>query len=83
MCALSLYANDIACKFFMKKQKASIWLFYNKNETTTILNSKQITQNYSFMKESNVCIYIFITISIILLNKSNIVYSVNIIFFLG
>lgn len=46
----------------MKKQKASIWLFYNKNETTTILNSKQITQNYSFMKESNVCIYIFITI---------------------
>lgn len=80
MCVLSLYANDIACKFFMKKQKASI-LFYNKNETTTILNSKQITQNYSFMKESNVCIYIFITISIILLSKSNIIYSVNIIFF--
>ncbi|XP_061931149.1 meckelin isoform X3 [Apis cerana] len=53
ICVLSLYANDSACKFFMKKQKASIWLFYNKNETTTILNSKQITQNYSFMKESN------------------------------
>ncbi|XP_026296669.1 meckelin [Apis mellifera] len=53
ICVLSLYSNDIACKFFMKKQKASIWLFYNKNETTTILNSKQITQNYSFIKESN------------------------------
>ncbi|CAD1470272.1 unnamed protein product, partial [Heterotrigona itama] len=53
ICVLSIYANDIACKFFMQKQKSPIWLFYNKNDTKTVLNSKQITQNYSLMKNNN------------------------------
>lgn len=55
MCALSLYTNDAVCKFFMQKQKSSIRLFYDKDETTNVLNSKEITQNYSLMKENNVC----------------------------
>lgn len=55
MCALSLYTNDAVCKFFMQKQKSSIRLFYDKDETTNVLNSKEITQNYSLMKENDVC----------------------------
>lgn len=39
----------------MQKQKSPIWLFYNKDEATTVLNSKQITQNYSLMKGDKVC----------------------------
>ncbi|XP_071879142.1 meckelin isoform X1 [Bombus fervidus] len=66
ICVLSLYANDIACKFFMQKQKSPIWLFYNKDEATTVLNSKQITQNYSFMKgdKDNILNFTVITFSL-------------------
>lgn len=58
MCALSLYSNKVACMLFMQMQ-TPIWLFYNKNETTAVLNSKQITQKYSLLKYSNVCSIFF------------------------
>lgn len=45
----------------MQKQRSSTWLFYNKDEATTVLNSKQITQNYSLVKGDKVCnIYIYV-----------------------
>ncbi|XP_076632800.1 meckelin [Colletes latitarsis] len=49
MCALSLYSNKMACTLFMQIQPP-VWLFYNKNETTTVLNTRQITQKYSLSK---------------------------------
>ncbi|XP_053976355.1 meckelin isoform X1 [Hylaeus volcanicus] len=52
MCALSLYSNKIACMLFLQMQ-TPIWLFYNKNETTAVLGSKQITQKYSLSKHNN------------------------------
>lgn len=55
MCALSLYSNKIACILFMQMQVTPAWLFYNKNETTGIINSRKITQKYSPLKFKNVC----------------------------
>ncbi|XP_029041159.2 meckelin isoform X1 [Osmia bicornis bicornis] len=46
MCALSLYANNIACILFMQPLKAPVWLFYDKNKTTAVLRSTQITHKY-------------------------------------
>ncbi|XP_076648353.1 meckelin [Halictus rubicundus] len=53
LCVLSLYSNKIACVLFMQIQTIPVWLFYNKNETVTTLNSKKITQRYSLSRYNN------------------------------
>ncbi|XP_076375492.1 meckelin isoform X2 [Megalopta genalis] len=53
LCVLSFYSNEVACALFMQMQTLHVWLFYNKDETATTLNSKRITQKYSLSKYNN------------------------------
>nr|KAF7419794.1 hypothetical protein H0235_010091 [Vespula pensylvanica] len=51
ICVLSLYVNSIQCALFMQVHMAPVKLFYNKDETSLILNAKNITQIYSLGKD--------------------------------
>ncbi|KAK2576307.1 hypothetical protein KPH14_005671 [Odynerus spinipes] len=53
MCVLTLYASSIQCTLFMQTHMAPIKLLYNKDETLTILNAKNISQMYSLGKDDD------------------------------
>ncbi|XP_078046786.1 meckelin isoform X2 [Augochlora pura] len=53
LCVLSFYSNEVVCALFKQIRTLYIWLFYNKDETATTLNSKRITQKYSLSKYNN------------------------------
>lgn len=54
ICVLSLYVNSVQCALFMQTHMAPVKLFYNKDETSLVLNAKNITQIYSLRKDDDV-----------------------------
>ncbi|XP_035737901.1 meckelin-like isoform X1 [Vespa mandarinia] len=53
ICVLSLYVNSVQCTLFMQTHMAPVKLFYNKDETSLVLNAKNITQIYSLKKNDD------------------------------
>lgn len=50
MCALTLFANEAACNFIRLKDSSLIY----KEDTMSVVNSKNISQKYNLDKHSNV-----------------------------
>ncbi|XP_025159513.1 meckelin [Harpegnathos saltator] len=53
ICALTLYTDGIACMLFVHTPLAPVWLFYNKQDTISILNDTKISERYSLRREDN------------------------------
>ncbi|KAL6255269.1 hypothetical protein P5V15_013606 [Pogonomyrmex californicus] len=60
ICALTLYSDGMACIFFMHTPMAPIWLFYNKQDATAVMNNTKIPERYSLRKGDNNTILNFI-----------------------
>ncbi|EZA52526.1 Meckelin [Ooceraea biroi] len=56
MCALTLYADGIACMLFVHNPMAPVWLFYSKQDTEAITSGTRISERYSLKKGDNVCV---------------------------
>ncbi|KAI4498288.1 hypothetical protein M0802_006774 [Mischocyttarus mexicanus] len=53
ICVLTLYVSSVQCALFMQTHMAPVKLFYNKDETSLILNTKNISQIYSLKKDDD------------------------------